>query len=398
MSAQDRIRERIAATGRSAYGDEWAPSIESSAPGRIELIGGHLDYNGGPVLAAAIDKQIIIQAAVTGSNEIRAVFPDIDPETVHVVDPHDLLDWRIETGAGSPADFLRGVVAAMLGRGMPIRTGIDLVAAGNLPFGVGISSSAALCVALTGLLSADQLGARDLVLIAQEGENRTGSPCGTMDQSASVHGQIIRFDGATTESIQIAADLAGSLFVVANSGVVRSLATSVYPTRVRESGEALALLRDRHSGELTSLAAIPEADLPKVLALLADRPDLQSRVKHIITETSRVQDAAAAVEQRDWTAFGAIMTIGGRSSADDYGIGHPVVDELTAAALAHPAVRGARIMGGGEGGAALLLIDADGFADLSEHLSTVFYEPHGHQSSEMLIPCSIASGATVRQM
>ena len=398
MSDLDAIRDRIAEAGLETFGDDWRPVLESIAPGRIELIGGHLDYNGGPVLAAAIDKMIVVRASSNGTSAVRALFPDIDPTVLHTIDPTELNEWRIDTGAQSPADFLRGVMAALLGRGLPLRIGLDLIVSGNLPHGVGISSSAALCVALVQMLSEEPLTKRDLVLIAQESENRTGSPCGTMDQSASVYGQIIRFDGATTESTQLHADLTGWMFVVANSGVVRSLATSVYPDRVRESKEALTILRDRYQSDLASLSALPSSDLARALVILADRPDLQGRVKHIVNETDRVQACAVAVSERDWMTFGREMTAGGKSSSLDYGIGHPVVTDLTTAALDQAAVAGARIMGGGEGGAALLLVNAREWPDVRKHLDDSFYRTRGYDVDTMLIPCTFSPGTSITEL
>jgi galactokinase len=398
MSDLDAIRDRISRAGQVAFGDTWRPALESVAPGRIEIIGGHLDYNGGPVLAAAIDKRILIRAAPNGTSTVRAVFADFDPDITHEIELKAVDDWRIETGAQSPADFLRGVLAALHGRGFSACNGLEMVVSGNLPHGVGISSSAALCVGLTLILADEGLGRQDLVLVAQEGENRTGSPCGTMDQSASVFGEIIRFDGASNDVSMLGADLSGFLFVVANSGVVRSLATSVYPTRVQESKEALAILQSREFGDMPWLAAIPLQDLPRALSTLSDRPDLAARVKHVVTETDRVGAAAAALDAKDWETFGEIMTAGGRSSSDDYGIGHSEVDGLTEAAFAHEAVLGARIMGGGEGGAALLLIREDGWESVREHLREGYYARRGYDVDEMLIPCTIAPGASVQRL
>ncbi|HQY31116.1 MAG TPA: galactokinase family protein, partial [Thermomicrobiales bacterium] len=361
--------------------------------------GGHLDYNGGPVLAAAIDKTIVIRAAGSANLTTKVIFADFDPDQVHEIIAPSCVDWRISTGATSPSDFVRGVIAALFARGLGVRTGQSLIITGNLPYGVGISSSAALCVALAEILLVDPVLPEELVLIAQEAENRTGSPCGRMDQSASVFGEIIQFDGATFACESLKADLGEYEFVVANSGVVRSLATSVYPERVRESRVALELLRSKGWSDLAALAALPFAELAKAEQSLTEHPVLQHRLRHVVTETARVQAAKRAALGGDWVRFGQIMTEGGRSSSDDYGIGHPEVDALTSAALADPSVLGARIMGGGEGGAALLLVSSAGYASLQDHLAATYYLPRGFvQVDHLLIRCHIAPGASHRNL
>jgi galactokinase len=347
MTALEEILSQQIEMGRSCFGENWSPDRVAQAPGRIELIGGHLDYNGGPVLAAAIDKRIVCASRENGQSQVRCVFPDFDASTVHQLDPRQLVDWDQQGGPTSPADFARGAIAALMRRGIAVRTGIDIVASGDLPHGVGISSSAALCVALVLILAGDDISQSDLVLLAQEAENRTGSPCGTMDQSASVFGHLIRFDGRTNQVGPLSADLGECEFVVANSGIVRNLATSSYPERVRESRLALELLQSDGFPDLPDLAALATSDLVFAEAVLDGHPTLRNRVLHIVTETERVDRARTAALRGDWEQFGVIMTAGGRSSSDLYGIGHPEVDALTALALNQPAVLGARIMGGG---------------------------------------------------
>ena len=398
MSDFDSIRDRIDSVARGRF-TGWSPDREAIAPGRIELIGGHLDYNGGPVLAAAIDKVIIARSQPNNDTGVRVCFADVDPDVCHEIDAATVGDFRLAGGAQSPADFLRGAIAALAGRGIPLVDGIDLIVGGNLPFGVGISSSAALCVALAQIVSAVEIDFSRLVLIAQEAENRTGSPCGTMDQSASVFGNVIEFDGATNNVRVLNPDLGDHMFVVANSGVVRNLATSVYPTRVRESKEALEIMRREIDPDLASLAALSGAKLPEAEEVLAGHSNLQGRVRHVVTETERVTEARSAATTGDWVQFGHLMTVAGESSSTDYGIGHPTVSTLVDAALAHPDVLGARIMGGGEGGAALLLVRRDSWSDIRSHMASSFYVPNGHFDLDvMLIPCRFAPGAKVTRI
>src|SRR5690606_25630401 len=135
----------------------WEPALSVSAPGRIELIGNHLDYNGGPVLAAAINRRITVAARPTRDPEISAVFADFmsgDPSPEIAGSGEDL---REMSPGVRPINYLIGATAAVDGHGVERHPGLQLVVAGNLPYGVGISSSAALCVALTGVLALEPL-------------------------------------------------------------------------------------------------------------------------------------------------------------------------------------------------------------------------------------------------
>ena len=202
--------------------------------------------------------------------------------------------------------------------------------AGDLPHGIGISSSAALCVALVQALSVELPSPPELVLIAQEAEHRAGSPCGTMDQSASVFGGLIRYDGLTGAVDRLTADFSGLRFVVVNSGVVRTVATSAYPERVRETRNALSLLQDGWEGDLPALGVMDPADLPEAerVLLADDEPVLALRVRHVVTESQRVRDAEMAIAKSDWAEVGRLMTESGRSSATDYDISHPAVERI----------------------------------------------------------------------
>jgi galactokinase len=349
------------------------------------------------VLAAAIDKHIVISARETGDGTIDCIFADFDPQTVHSIDPSGIGDWRITGGAQSPADFVRGTIGALNGRGIAYRPGLQIVVSGDLPHGVGISSSAALCVSLVQAFAIEPIPPADLVLIAQDGENRTGSPCGSMDQSASVFGGIIEFDGSTNRVAQLPAVLGELEFVVANSGVVRSLATSSYPERVREAKAAVAKLREVMAPDLQALAELPADQLTEAIRSLETEQKLCQRVRHVVTETGRVREGKDAVAANDWIRFGEIMTAGGRSSARDYDISHPVVESLVSISGSFQAVLGARMMGGGEGGSALLLIRSSGWTRLRDRLAHEFYRPRGFEDiDEMLIRCRFAPGASVR--
>jgi galactokinase len=370
--------ERALAVGRDAFGQDWEPTRVVKAPGRLELLGNHIDYNGGPVLAAAIDRFVVVAVdeQLQDANDIAVVMADAEDRQVVRHAPWILADWRNLQPPPGSHDYVRGAIATTLARDADqLRGGTRVAVAGDVPIGFGLSSSAALCVALTLALNRNQVEDRDLVLRAQEAEHRAGTPCGTMDQSASVGGGIIRYDGATSTFERLDPDLGDLVFAVANSGVHRSLGESSYPIRVSQSAEALAIVNQSLGIDLPNLAALTIDQLHELERLDPSplSPVLMRRVRHVVTETVRVREGIDVVNRGEWTRFGELMTESGRSSALDYEISHPKVEELVAESLDVEGVLGARMMGGGEGGTALILLPMDVVPTLRSRLSAGYY-------------------------
>lgn len=397
------VAARARGAAEQAFGRDWRPDRLAVAPGRIELLGNHLDYNGGPVLCAAIDRHVAVAArdGVAGGWDLRAFAADNPALGVIAFDAESVRDWRNPERPPATDAYLKGLVAAVLDRpSLSLRRPTELAIAGDVPLGFGLSSSAALCVGLALALIAPRPADQDLVLVAQEAEHRAGTPCGTMDQSASVAGGVIRFDGATLAIERLSPDLGPYLFAVADSGVERSLGTSSYPTRVEESRAALEQARRLLGRDIPHLAALTSADLDALSTGSAALPEpLLSRARHVVTETRRVEQGEAALRAGDWPAFGRLMTESGRSSATDYAISHPRVDELVAEALAVPGVLGARMMGGGEGGAALMLLERARFAALEAALRSGYFARHRMaDEADLIHPCRFAAGAFVEDV
>jgi galactokinase len=390
----DELKDQAARHGREAFGASWRPDGWSIAPGRIELIGNHIDYNGGPVLAAAIDRVIAMASGpIDDPRQIALVAPDATTDVARFA-PLEIGDWRSSQGDEGPIVYVKGIVAALLARRIPIRTGVGLAAAGNIPPGFGMSSSAALCLATILALTVDEIDPYEMVAIAREAEHRAGSPVGAMDQSASVAGNVILFDGRDNTYASIAPDLDGYVFAVADSGVDRSLRTSSYGRRVEETEDARKRLAQAYDLYLPNLAALephwkdvePTIDrhLPPVLA---------RRVRHVVTETVRVRDAEDAARKGDWAAFGNLMNASGESSATDYEISHPIVEELVTLLRSQDGVVGARMMGGGEGGPALVLLQKDAVEPVRATLEASFYADHPVKGAEPFQVCSFGPGA-----
>jgi galactokinase len=257
-------------------------------------------------------------------------------------------------------------------------------------------------VALTLSFTEDQPAFNDLVLIAQEAEHRAGTPCGTMDQSASAAGGVILFEGATGEVRRLDPDLGDLVFVVADSGIERALGSSSYPVRVKESNEILRFARRVVRPDLAHLAELtfdeyqrlernaPDADVP---------PMLLKRARHVVRETDRVRQGLRALEGGEWQRFGELMTESGKSSAIDYEISHPLVEELVREALAEDGVLGARMMGGGEGGTALILVERRAVAGLMERLDRTYYRRHNlGEARHRVHNFAFSDGATRRKV
>lgn len=391
---------RAVQAARDAFGSAWNPDGFAIAPGRIELLGNHVDYNGGPVLAAAIDRFIVVAIARDPgrAQTVRAIAADAPDEAVATLDAHALADWRNASPPPRSLDYVRGVLAGLQTQersSLRNRLPASIAIAGDVPIGFGVSSSAALCVSLALALGDGFSGPEEVVLLAQEAEHRAGTPCGTMDQSASISGGVIAFDGATLGVERLSPRLGDLVFAVADSGVERSLSTSSYPRRVEESRQALELARTQLGTGIPYLAAITPEQLDAL-----DRDDvlpepLLRRVRHVVEETARVAQGHAAMIAGDWPRFGQLMTASGHSSATLYEISHPRVEELVAEALTVAGTLGARMMGGGEGGAALALISRDAVPGLEETLRSGYYARHGMADRDGLIhTCAFAPGAT----
>src|SRR5918995_3161977 len=325
--------ERAVRAGREAFGPAWTPNGIAVAPGRIELLGNHVDYNGGPVLAAAIDRFIVVAVAMDPGREqtVRAVAADAPDEAVETLDARALAGWRNASPPPRALDYVRGLLAGLQAperSSLTDRLPASIAIAGDVPIGFGVSSSAALCVSLALALAEGFSAPEEIVLLAQEAEHRAGTPCGTMDQSASVAGGVIAFDGATLGVERLAPSLGELVFAVADSGVERSLSTSSYPLRVGESRQALELARRQLGVTAPHLAAITQGQLDALERAKTLPEPLLKRVRHVVEETARVAEGRAAMVAGDWTRFGHLMSDSGRSSASLYEISHPRVEEL----------------------------------------------------------------------
>jgi galactokinase len=297
--------------------------IRAFAPGRANLIGEHTDYNGGLCLPFAVAAGVTVTAELRGGRDIEA-------PGLHGDDP-----------------YLRGAVTELRRAGLELPA-CELDVASDLPQGAGLASSAALCVALVlALRRAAGAGQADPIEVAElcsriENEH-AGVRTGLLDQLASLlgrEGHALRLDMRTLEARPVQLDLRRHTLAVVDSGTPRTLAASGYNERRAEC---------RRAAELLGVESLRDASDPSGLPEPLDR-----RVRHVIGENARVDEAVAALEAGDMAALGALLDASHASLRDDYEVSVPEVERAVGACREAGAL-GARIMGGGFGGSVLAL-------------------------------------------
>jgi len=341
-----------------------APAWIARAPGRVNLIGEHTDYNQGFVLPMAIEREVLLAAAPNGSRQIRLRSTAIaEPDTVELSQPI----WRATRGHWS--NYPRGVIAGFIERNVAL-IGLDLLVDSTVPLGSGLSSSAALEVATVTLLEAvaqHTLDPLEKVRLCQEAEHRfAGVPCGIMDPFVVTlarrdHLTLLDCRSCGAEHIEFSDPEVAVLIVGTN--VKHSLAHSEYPLRRRQCESAAQKL------QLPSLRALAADDL----AGAARRLDAQSfrRARHVVTEIDRTQQAAAAIAARRWSEAGRLMYLSHESLRYDFEVSAPELDAIVEIARAtgeEGGVFGARMTGGGFGGCAVLLVRTAAVTSITERI------------------------------
>lgn len=326
------------------------------APGRINLIGAHLDYSGGDVMPLAVDLGVYVAARTNADGRLR--LRSLDQEVVVDV-PVAALGERRDPDHGW-ASYPLGVLRIFRDE-TGVGGGVDLVFGGDLPMASGMSSSAAIEVATAFALDAlhdTGLDALALARIAHRAEtDYVHVQCGIMDQFASAlarpgHALLLHCHDATFEHVEMRGS--GFEILVMDSRKPRMLANSAFNERVRECREAHEILR-RHARDLPYLAAYQAADLERAGDALTGKHRMRAR--HVIEEMVRVRRAVQALREGDVAAFGAMLTESHRSTSIHYEVSCEELDALTSLACEQPGVFGARLTGAGFGGCAIALIE-----------------------------------------
>lgn len=322
-----------------------------SAPGRVNLIGEHTDYNDGYVLPFGLAARTAAAVARRSDRRLRVRLLQRPGAEIDI--PVHALRPGSPTG---PAAYVAGVVWALQTAGHRV-SGLDIVIDGAVPTGSGLSSSAALECA-TALAVAELNGIRlrpaELARLAQRAENDfVGVPCGIMDQTASMvarAGHALFMDTRTGAIEQVPFDPAASglALLVVDTRAQHDLADSGYADRFASCAEAARLLG------VMALRDVTEADLTGALARLAALPVLARRVRHVVTENARVLATAELLRVGRLAEIGPLLTASHRSLRDDFEVSVPELDTAVSAALGAGAL-GARMTGGGFGGSVIAL-------------------------------------------
>jgi galactokinase len=357
---------------KDIYSCDW--SIQAEAPGRVNLIGEHTDYNGGFVLPAAIPQRTRTYLAVRPGSRVRACSAAAGGGVVE----YEL--GREEKGRGW-LDYVQGATALLAAEGHKL-DGFDLFITSDVPLGSGLSSSAALGVSLLRALRQafglrlDDIG---LAQLWQRVENRfVGAQVGIMDPMACAlcaPGTALFLDAQSLRGELVPLPPAAE-WVVINSGVSHEISAGDYNTRRAECERACALLG------ISSLRALNETDLPHIELL----PEpLRRRVRHVVTENARVLAAVAALRGNDLPRLGALFNASHDSQRDDYEVSVPAIDALIKRARQEPGVFGARLTGGGFGGSIVLFTTAGSGREIAEHIAADYAAQTGHQPT-ILVP------------
>jgi len=359
MSAAHQIDERVRQAFRDAYG--YPPAAVAVAPGRMNIIGEHTDYNDGWVLPAALDRYVGVALRERRDSQL-VLQSDRYPTRV-------TLSALPEKKQGVWTDYLVGV-ARELDRRFGPGKGFDSVVVADLPVGAGLSSSGALEVAFAvACLRARGLSmtAVELAPLCQKAENAfVGARTGIMDQVTALlarAGNAILLDCRSLETEDIPLPDGRYAFLLADTRVRHDLASSAYNDRRHECEEAAAALG------LGSLRDAAETDLERI-----DDPLLRRRARHVVTENRRVLAAADALRRRDPGALGPLLEASHASLRDDYAVSCPQLDTLVRLSREVPQVIGARMMGGGFGGCAIVLLEAAALDDVEQRLRIGYAE------------------------
>ena len=363
------------------------------APGRVNLIGEHTDYNGGHVFPCALTLGTYGLARKREDNKLRFYSVNFDRLGVIETSLDDLTPYK-EAGW---TNYPKGVMWAFEGRGYKLPCGLDILIYGNIPNGSGLSSSASLEV-LTGVILKDMFGFDvsmvDIALIGQYSENNfNGCNCGIMDQFASAMGKkdnAIFLDTNTLEYEYAPVVLEDAKIVIINSKVKHSLVDSAYNDRRNECEAALkelqAVVDIKTLGDLTEEEYEAHKDAIKSEVR-------QKRAKHAVYENQRAIKAVAALKANDVETFGKLMNASHVSLRDDYEVSCEEIDVLVDLAWSIDGVVGSRITGGGFGGCTVSIVKNDIVDRFIETIGVEYEKKVGHKAEFYVV--DIGNGAGV---
>jgi galactokinase len=355
------------------------------APGRVNLIGEHTDYNEGFVLPVAIELETVVAAAPRDHRRIRA-------RSVNLNEAFELdLDTPHRPPQGNWRDYVEGMARTLEARGIRLR-GADLIIQSDLPLGAGLSSSAALemSVGLALLsLSGEKIDPLGLALIGQQAEREfVGANCGIMDQAVAMLGRkehAILIDCRSMETKAIPMSLDETRIVVCDSRVKHSVVDSSYNDRRSECEQAVEQLR-RFLPEVRSLRDVDQSQLDRLGDQLSET--MIRRCRHVISENARTLAAAAALRSGDLEQVGILMAESQQSLRDNYEVSCPELDLLVKVATGLEGVVASRMTGAGFGGCTVNLVQRNAIESFTINVKREYSRTFG------IDPLFYTTGAT----
>ena len=363
------------------------------APGRVNLIGEHTDYNGGHVFPCALT--LGTYGIVRSRSDRKLRFYSANFERLGVIETS--LDELVPDPKANWTNYPKGVMWAFEKRGYKLTHGLDILIYGNIPNGSGLSSSASLEV-LTGVILKDTYGFDvsmvDIALIGQDSENNfNGCNCGIMDQFSSAMGKkdhAIFLDTNTLHYEYAPVVLEDAKIVITNSKVKHSLVDSAYNDRRNECETALKELKT--AVKIESLGELTEEEYEAHKDVIKDAVR-QKRAKHAVYENQRTIRAVEALKNQDVELFGKLMNASHESLRYDYEVSCKEIDILVDLAQAMPGVLGSRITGGGFGGCTVSIVKNDAVDTFISEIGKTYQEKVGHEAEFYVV--DIGDGAGV---
>jgi galactokinase len=388
----DRV-EAVKAAFRDKFGGE--PDYVVRAPGRVNLIGEHTDYNEGFVFPVAIDREMIIAARPKPDRKDFGM-------RLYSMD-YDQLDEfnynKLEKSKEHPwSDYMRGMLNIWQACAFKVRA-FEAVLSGNVPQGAGLSSSAAYEVAVGKLLDemmASGIPPKQLAMLAQKAENRfIGVQCGIMDQFISALGRqdsalLIDCRSLQFRAVPLRLSERNAAIVITETGVQRGLVDSEYNARRAECAEGVQLLAKKLKTEIKSLRDVSLADFKKHEKALSEV--VARRCRHVITENNRVLDSVEALEKGKLDAFGKLMNASHASLRDDYQVSCKELDVLADLTQQHEGVYGARMTGAGFGGCTVAIMDESAVKSFQADVVPKYEQATGKKARVFV--CKAVGGAS----
>ncbi len=380
LTSKEYTPEELKEAFLKLYGEDEASVKLYSSPARINIIGEHIDYNGGKVFPASINRYLYI--AIRKRNDSKVLYNDARfPGSYEF----DINQTFVFDKANDYANYLNGILQQLKERGFKFDSGFEILMASNIPAGGGISSSSALecgfAYAVIDTFGFD-LNRIEIAKLGQMSEhNFMNVKCGIMDQfiiatGKKNHAELL--DCNTLEYEYVPLELGDYRFVVMNTNKVRKLADSKYNERRGQCEQALKILQD-NGVKVGALCELNPADWEKYSSLVTD-PILNKRARHCILENQRVIDAAATLKEGNLVKLGELLNASHKSLKEDYEVTGIELDTLAETSQKQEGCLGARMTGAGFGGCAIALVHKDRLDSFIENVQSTYEKAIGYKA------------------